>query len=103
MQLQYRQGDIFLLQVDELPSEAVELQVSDRIVLAWGETTGHAHAIDKHDARFYFLREDNYLVVEEKAKLVHEEHDSIPLPAGIFKVVRQQEYDPIRGFEYVTD
>src|SRR3990167_910501 len=41
-----RQGDVYLAVVDELPKGATKVVLpKGRIVLAYGEVTGHAHAI----------------------------------------------------------
>ncbi|MBS2000878.1 MAG: hypothetical protein U0103_14705 [Candidatus Obscuribacterales bacterium] len=103
MAAQYRQGDVLLMQVSELPVEAKEEEPSDKIVLAYGEVTGHSHSVRKEDAKLFRNNEDSYLVVETKANLVHEEHDSIPLPAGVYKVIRQREYNPRTVTNYVSD
>ena len=41
----YRQGDVLIRQVNEIPSQAKVKKNVGRIVLAYGEVTGHAHAI----------------------------------------------------------
>ncbi len=44
-----RQGDVLLVPVKSLPIGAKEIPLDKgRIVLAYGEVTGHAHAIDDH-------------------------------------------------------
>ena len=91
----YRQGDVLLVKVEELPSGAEELPPSDRIVLAYGEVTGHAHAVAQMEARFYALGDVRYLAVGDAgAKLVHEEHSTIALNPGIYRIVHQREYVP---------
>lgn len=103
MQPQYRQGDVFLLQVEQLPMEAKKENRSDRIVLAYGEATGHTHSVSTLDAQLYNSQDQDYLVVGGMAQLVHEEHKTIALPAGVYKVVRQKEYEPDGGLHYVSD
>ena len=103
MQAQFRQGDVFLCQIESLPKEAAEQKGLDKIVLAYGEATGHSHSVSSTDARFYNRGDEDYLVVKTKAEVVHEEHDTITLLAGVYKVIRQREYEPIRGSEYVSD
>lgn len=59
---QYRQGDVLLRRVEALPANVRPKQSDEeRIVLAYGEVTGHAHAIDATlepdgSSKFYFLR-----------------------------------------------
>ena len=96
MSLQFRQGDVFLMKLDELPSDAVAVQANDggRIVLAYGEVTGHAHAIDARCAQMYMQGDSVLLAVKESVPLVHEEHSPITLEPGIYRVTRQREYTP---------
>ncbi len=103
MTAQFRQGDVFLMEVTKLPASATHEVASDKIVLAYGEVTGHSHSVRAEDAKLYRDNEDSYLVVETRANLVHEEHDSIPLPAGVYKVIRQREYNPRTLTNYVSD
>ena len=92
----YRQGDVLLIPVAELPKRlrAVGRQ-GGRLVLALGEATGHAHAVA--DPAAELLEDDGgrYLEVGgDGATLSHEEHAPIRLPAGAYRVVLQREYAP---------
>ena len=62
-------------------------------VLAYGEATGHAHAIA--DGAFLFEHDGTlYVRVEEgAAPLDHEEHGVKVLDPGEYEVLRQREYD----------
>jgi hypothetical protein len=87
-----------LVPVKRLPKGLLEVpRENGRIVLAHGEVTGHAHVIEG-DAVFLAadLQEmtDRFLVVEEECELVHDEHDTITVPAGVHEVRRQSEYAP---------
>lgn len=42
---QFRQGDVFIERVDAIPADAKDVTTVDRVVLAYGEVTGHAHAV----------------------------------------------------------
>lgn len=95
---QYRQGDILIEEIDTLPVDVKEEErVSEPIVLAYGETTGHMHAItDLHVKAFLdsSLNGTRYLHVYKQAFLNHQEHDTIQLPSGFYRVTRQREYRP---------
>ncbi|WP_414622343.1 hypothetical protein [Calothrix sp. CCY 0018] len=94
----YRQGDVILL-----PVKQVEGKKSLHLILAQGEVTGHKHRISEGDAQLYAEDTNLYLsVFSEKAKLVHEEHGSICVPQGNWKVLIQREYEP-EGWRYVAD
>ena len=88
-----RQGDIFILRIDAIPSIAA-LQVDN--VIAEGEVTGHQHRIlDPESANLFRYREDMYLdVITDFAQLVHDEHATILLERGNYHLWRQREYDP---------
>ncbi len=97
--LTFRQGDVLLLRVDDVPSQAEPELRGGRIVLAEGEVTGHAHAIEEHDARAFTHEGQRYLLTKSKARLIHEEHAPIEVPPGAYRVIIQREYepDPIRS------
>jgi hypothetical protein len=99
--VKYRQGDVLIARIDTMP-EGVELVGCDggRVILAYGEVTGHAHAVEGDVALFAAADvselEERFLRVEREARVVHEEHDAITLPPGIYVVRRQREYTPSR-------
>lgn len=96
---QYRQGDVLIARTNlsAVPNGA-EKQKPDgqRVILAYGEATGHAHAIDCKLADMYQWQGDQLLEVKPGAVLGHEEHTHIPLPPGVYKVTIQKEYSPER-------
>ena len=94
MKTLYRQGDVVLVSVEELPAKALAEAVEDRLVLAHGEVTGHAHVIDPTMAKAFRLNEELYLEVSTGAALSHEEHATLQIKPGIYKVVIQREYSP---------
>lgn len=100
MQTHYRQGDVLIVAATTIPQAAKPVpRDGGRIVLAYGEVTGHAHAIHDQHAQLLALTEsevdDRFLrIVDAEARLVHEEHDTITLPPGDYVVRRQREYAP---------
>jgi hypothetical protein len=103
---QIRQGDVQLQPVPALPAGCTEVPPSgNRIVLALGEVTGHAHAIYDHaaiggivgraqdKARLWSAANgERYLEVTQPVTLRHEEHTAHTLPPGIYWLPRQVEY-----------
>lgn len=107
---QVRQGDVFLVRIDAIPTDVTPVERDNgRVILAYGEVTGHAHAIEESHAQLLerpepprearistltptenqrFLR-----IVGAAANLVHEEHATIQLPPGDYQVVHQVEWD----------
>jgi len=110
----YAQGDIIL----ELVEEAAALVPLPRdpdgaMVLARGELTGHRHAfygggvtLFRDDALARDLPPTLYIahvtVSAASAELQHEEHATISLPAGTYRVRRQQEWEP-RGAQLIWE
>jgi hypothetical protein len=91
--LQFRQGDVFLAQVDAIPAGATTVRRhGGRVILALGEATGHAHAIAGPGAELLSAGSDRYLRVTAPVVLGHEEHAAITLPPATYRVVIQREY-----------
>lgn len=96
----FRQGDVLIRSIDSIPRAAKDVTPNDRIVLAHGEVTGHAHAIAKGDTREFSMADAagavrRFLsVVSADVEVRHEEHAAIPLPPGAYEIVQQREYFP---------
>ena len=92
--MQYRHGDVMLELIDQLP--AGSKRKLTHATLAFGEITGHSHAIrQKSDVTLYDYGTFMCLDVHAKTvSLVHEEHATIELPKGLYRVWRQREYSP---------
>ena len=91
-----RQGDVLLIPVATLPAGAAQKpRDQGRVVLAYGEVTGHAHVVQSDaEAVEAFLADHNgqtFLSAPAGSRVVHEEHDAIPLE-GVYRVVRQREW-----------
>lgn len=95
---QGRQGDVLVdtASIKRLPANATKVAREEgRVVLAHGEVTGHSHAIDSSRATLWEDADGaRYLQVKRAVSLVHEEHGTIPIQPGIFRVIRQREYFP---------
>lgn len=111
--MQFRQGDVFLNKVDNLPEldqqqyNSVEgPTLKNQIILAHGEATGHKHAIKIKNGNVVLLKSANdsrfFLIITKESELVHEEHSKITLPIGNYEVVRQREYTP-ESIRWVAD
>lgn len=99
----FRQGDILLRQVSTDPQDEqyadmlVKERDNGRCIVAYGEVTGHAHEVDSETAEILRTTEETeqeFLRIMETAGLVHDEHETLSLPQGIFAIVRQREHDP---------
>lgn len=100
----FRQGDVLLMKIKELPKNAKVK--SDNVILE-GEVSGHAHVIEAGVG--LMLNENLYVNAGAETKLVHDEHGPIEIPEGNYKVVRQREFVPPnreqekKVWEYVHD
>jgi hypothetical protein len=92
-----RHGDVLLVPVaaSEVGADAtVRDRDKGRVILAYGEVTGHAHAITEDGASILESNGLEFLRVENVATLRHEEHATVEIPAGTYKIVHQREYSP---------
>lgn len=93
-----RQGDVLLMQVDPAEVDTVSAKKvarrGGRVIIAEGETTGHAHAVRTRGVDLVEMFHEHYLVASKPFEVVHEEHGTAQLPAGTFKVIHQREKTP---------
>jgi hypothetical protein len=96
-----RQGDVMVMSFDgEIPSDAVAVPngIKGRIVLAYGEATGHHHSIAVLDREAELLASptttDRFLriMASSGVELTHQEHATITLAPGNYVVRQQREY-----------
>jgi hypothetical protein len=93
----YRQGDVLIERVTKMPKGEAIKPINGRIVLAYGEATGHHHSLPVEDIDTAMLDKDNgamFLRLCRDSVLTHQEHGHISLGAGTYRVTRQREYSP---------
>ena len=102
--MQIQQGDVTLEKISKLPSGAKFKDKTHRgYVLAEGEVTGHAHCIeDTEKAEFYEVAGVLFVKANKPVSLTHEEHNTITLPEGIWKIGQVYEYDHFLDMERVV-
>lgn len=94
-----RQGDVLVERIDSFPKKLKRLaREQGRVVLAHGEVTGHHHSLIEEHVDLFETAEEagvTFLEVREAmAALTHQEHATIQLPPGNYRVTRQREYSP---------
>ena len=95
-----RQGDVMLVRVDTIPTDAAPCKVKGDVILAFGEVTGHAHRLASGTVApfakggVWSPTAERYIQALEGAKLTHEEHGAIALEPGNYRVIQQREYVP---------
>lgn len=106
MNTRFRHGDVVLEEISDMPEDCskVDHTNTDGIILAEGEKTGHRHRVDTKDGELYSVpkRDWRILVLKKPAKLFHEEHKTITLPAGKYRVHIKRQYTP-DGWVNVAD
>lgn len=102
----YFQGDVGIKKIGALPSNIKNVEPDNgKNILAYGEVTGHAHALSIANTKLFRANDNNklYLVVTEKSLLTHEEHDPIELDEGVYEIIQQREYDDELEWRLVAD
>jgi hypothetical protein len=89
----YRHGDVLIGRIATIPDRA---QKRVGATLASGEVTGHSHRIQPSNAvQLWVHGSELFLEVKQTgATLVHEEHQAIEIPQGLYRIWRQREYRP---------
>ena len=93
----YRQGDVLVQRVKSVPSTAkAQSPINGRVILAYGEVTGHHHSIEADAADWWKSADtdDQFIDVKQPTQLVHQEHSAVALKLGKYRVSRQREYSP---------
>jgi hypothetical protein len=109
----YFQGDLCIEQISDVEGIAGLLPPAPdgAVVLAEGEVTGHRHAfygggvtLFRDDALAREVPRELYIgilkVEADEAALRHEEHDTIVLAKGTYRVRQQREFD---GSDVIVD
>lgn len=90
----YRHGDLAFEPVKEIKGS--EVKFNNSFVLAYGEHSGHKHVITKVRGELKIFKDSSgqYCIdVEDEAKITHEEHKTITIKKGIYKINNEREYD----------
>jgi hypothetical protein len=95
----FRHGDVLIVPAAKLPGKLKKVKHDKgRVILAYGEVTGHAHAIVAPGSAIEMYEADGgerfIRVADAPVELKHEEHGTITLPAGDYRIVHQREYTP---------
>lgn len=99
--IQIRQGDVFLIPC-AIPRGAKSVKRDKgHVILAYGETTGHFHGIKDAGAALLEHDGERYLQTDG-CSLNHDEHSTLAIPAGTYKVVQQCEWTS-EGIEAIRD
>ncbi len=89
----WRHGDVMISAAPTIPKGARHRHTP---ILVRGEMTGHSHRIEAPETTevWEYAGELFIKVVAPSARVIHEEHQPISLPRGIYRVWQQREYTP---------
>lgn len=90
----YRQGDILIVKGEADKYALSESREEQNNIVTEGSITGHHHVIK--NGKVYRKRRDwygciGYILAKEGCQLLHDEHATIDLPAGEYKIIKQRE------------
>lgn len=98
-----RHGDIMLRPTPAPSALGERSNPGERLVLAEGEATGHAHVLHGLAVAHTDRALPRALIeVLEPSELRHEEHHTIAVPPGWYEIIRQRVYTPTSP-RYVRD
>jgi len=103
--MQIRQGDVLIVALSAIPADQIQYAgiPSDAVpvkrgplglLLAEGKATGHHHAIRSADAALFVADGVRFLRAAGPVDLTHEEHGTITIPAGEYRVSGHHEALP---------
>jgi len=95
----YRQGDVLIKEIKQLPNNLIKSKdnLKNKIVLAYGEVTGHCHRFENIKDVELLESKDvqetrRFLNIKATSELKHEEHSTLTFNPGIYEVIQQKEY-----------
>jgi len=94
-----RHGDVVLEKVQHAKGTQNR---GKNVVLAEGEVTGHKHVLS---GQVLVSEHENqrFVELEQDTELVHEEHDTLTVPKGVYAVRVQRETDLVQQTRTVMD
>lgn len=104
---QFQQGDVLFEKIDNDNFDKKLLTAKRRgWILQDGEITGHQHRIEEKNKAIVYEYYDDYLeenclllkIFKKNTEVKHEEHKSLFLDKGTYRVSRVNEYDPFEKF-----
>lgn len=99
-----RQGDVMVIPATIPEGAASVPRDNGRVILAYGEVTGHAHAILTEDAVLLAADSARFLrIVGSGATLTHEEHGAIDIAPGEYRVIVGREWTSEMSARQVAD
>jgi uncharacterized protein YjlB len=100
------QGDVLLIPATIPDTVTEKPRDNGQVILAYGEQTGHSHAIDSPDCTLVTAEQAGqlraWLRVTAPVEVKHQEHRTVTIPPGEWEVIGQVEHRP-EGLTRVAD
>ncbi|MAF36971.1 hypothetical protein CL622_07680 [archaeon] len=96
----YRHGDVIINQITKEEYDSMDASPKSNLTIAYGEVTGHHHTLDAKAGTAQVLvnqttQEAEAFKVDQKTELTHQEHKTISIPKGYYRVEFEKEYEPL--------
>ena len=92
---QGRQGDVLLVKVEAIGEGKPIPRENGKIVLAYGEVTGHSHVIASPFVKWIEVEGERYVESDKSFQVKHDEHTTEWFAPGTYLVIQQSEYTPV--------
>ena len=92
----YRHGDVLFERIGFVPSDDRRSTTEEEKagVVQRGESTGHAHVIeDMAGIELFSVFSQRFVTAGRDFTITHEEHKSLTIPAGYYRICIAREYD----------
>jgi hypothetical protein len=86
----WRQGDVIVREVSEIPKNAVRSE-TDEIRVA--SETGNSHVL-RGGKVFVSSEQQRYILLEAPASMVHPQHAALQLSQGLYHITTVRDYAP---------
>jgi hypothetical protein len=98
MKEQYRQGDLLFIKTENPKTIYSEIEHG---IIEEGSITGHKHKLV--NGKLYNSNIGKVILADNNTMVIHEEHNTIILPDGYYRVIKQREYVSKDESRYVYD
>jgi hypothetical protein len=95
----WRQGDVIVREVSEIPKNAVRRETNE---IRIASETGNPHSLratqvfETRDRGRSLQSSEQFALLEEPALMTHPQHPSLQLPIGIYRITTMRDYAPAR-------
>ncbi len=98
----WRQGDLLIVRDQNIKQKLTKDKLVLNGIVELGEATGHAHVLEGGEV-FDYGWGGTFLRSTGESQLVHDEHETITLPEGEYRVIRQRQHEDDGQWSNVVD